>query len=163
MGAKFGSYYIFQIISSATLEEWCVVWDNLTRHIPDVEILYSFYEAVQMIGMSVEDTRTAATRACLFYCIQNLVYIIRYKFFQGRSLTDRRVVCVMYSLSKFLQDTNIEDVEEIGSRLMPLFAFLVEKKNLYTSNVASYFRNTNYYALVCRAFNIEQSQENGST
>ncbi|XP_021183895.3 uncharacterized protein LOC110371817 [Helicoverpa armigera] len=155
--------WVAEIISSATLEEWCVVWDNLTRHIPDVEILYSFYEAVQMIGMSVEDTRTAATRACLYYCIQNLVYIIRYKFFQGRSLTDRRVVCVMYSLSKFLQDTNIEDVEEIGSRLMPLFAFLVEKKNLYTSDVTSYFRNTNYYALVCRAFNIEQSQENGST
>uniref|UniRef100_A0A2A4K6L5 Uncharacterized protein n=1 Tax=Heliothis virescens TaxID=7102 RepID=A0A2A4K6L5_HELVI len=156
------SIWATQILSSGTQEEWCVVWDNLTRHIEDIEVLYIFHEALRMIAKAVESTRTAATRACLLYCVQNLVYVIRYKFFQG-PLTDRHVVNAAFSLSKFLQETNKEDVEEIGSRLMPLFAFLVEKKNLYTSNVPGYFRNTNYSALVNRAFNIEESQENGST
>lgn len=58
-----------------------------------------------------------------------------------------------YSLAKVLKETNIDDVDEIGARLMPLFAYLVEKKNLYTTNVPSYFKNTNYAALIFRAFN----------
>ncbi|KAJ8734814.1 hypothetical protein PYW08_014064 [Mythimna loreyi] len=156
------SIWVTQILSSGTQEEWCVVWDNLVRHIEDIDVLCIFHEALRMIAKAVEGTRTPSTRACLFYCIQNLVYIIRYKFLQG-PLTDRQVLSAAFSLSKFLKETNAEDVEEIGARLMPLFAYLVEKKNHYTTNVPGYFKNTNYYALVSRAFNGNDGQDSDNT
>ncbi|CAH1643423.1 unnamed protein product [Spodoptera littoralis] len=156
------SIWATQILSSGTLDEWCVVWDNLTRHINDIDVLCIFHEALRMIAKAVEGTRTPATRACLFYCIQNLVYIIRYKFFKV-PLTDRHVISTAFSLSKLLADTNVEDIDEIGSRLMPLFAYLVEKKNNYTTDVPSYFVDTNYAALVNRAFNGDAGQDDDDT
>ena len=86
-----------------------------------------------------------------------MCFLFQYKFFQG-PLTDRQVLSAAFSLSKLLKETNKEDVDEIGSRLMPLFAYLVEKKNLYTTNVPGYFKNTNYYVLVSRAFNGSDDQ-----
>lgn len=90
------------------------------------------------------------------------VFFFQYKFLQG-PLTDRQVLSAAFSLSKLLKETNVEDVEEIGSRLMPLFAYLVEKKNLYSTNVPGYFKNTNYFSLVSRAFNGNDGQDNDDT
>lgn len=163
-----------------------MVWDNLARYIDDIDVLCIFHEAMRMIAKAVEGTRTPATRACFFYCIQNLVYVIRvfnflincistkkwlyfnqgfffqYKFFQT-SLSDRQVISTAFSLSKLLKETNVEDIDEIGSRLMPLFAYLVEKKNHYTTNVPSYFKNTKYSTLVNRAFNGDDGEDSDNT
>lgn len=156
------SIWVTQILSSGTQDEWCVVWDNLARYIDDIDVLCIFHEAMRMIAKAVEGTRTPATRACFFYCIQNLVYVIRYKFFQA-SLSDRQVISTAFSLSKLLKETNVEDIDEIGSRLMPLFAYLVEKKNHYTTNVPSYFKNTKYSTLVNRAFNGDDGEDSDNT
>ncbi|CAH0600456.1 unnamed protein product [Chrysodeixis includens] len=151
--------WVTQILSSGTQEEWTVVWDDLTLYYEEMDVLCIFHDALRTIAKAVEGSRTPATRSCLFYCIQNLIHVVRYKYFSN-PMTERQVISAVFTLSKFLRETSPDDVNEIGSRILPLIAYIAENRHLYAFEVRNYFRTTNYNNLVCKAFgdNVSNTQ-----
>lgn len=88
-----------------------MVWDNLARHIEDIDVLCIYHEALRMIAKAVEGTRNPATRACLFYCIQNLVYIIR--------------VCIFFTFYARIRFTNLLLYSVCGLLLNEEYSFVI--------------------------------------
>ncbi|CAB3237297.1 unnamed protein product [Arctia plantaginis] len=133
-----------------TVEEWCEMYNNFVENnISPLDALKMYHAAVDVMTKKIGSFRTTNTVNCLLYCYGNLIHIIRYKFL-SEPLTNERVSATCSLLAKNLKDSNEIDVNDIGAVVMPLFAYLAERKNDYTVNVPKYFRDTKYLHIVNR-------------
>ncbi|XP_075982482.1 uncharacterized protein LOC142980799 [Anticarsia gemmatalis] len=137
-----------QIIPWAILEEWTEIWDDLIRaDISEHDTLRLYTSAMELLNRTVEEHRTKSTRACLFYCYNNFMHIIRYKYLK-EPLADSQVKNCITSLSQILKISNSQDVTEIETLITPLLAYLAEKKADYTVSIHRHFTDTRYLSIL---------------
>ncbi|CAG9782980.1 unnamed protein product [Diatraea saccharalis] len=127
-----------QALCSSYQQEWINMWNDLTVFI-DTEKLETFHDALFLITMLERGNRTEITWSCILYCYQCFIYLIRYNFFK-QPLDVVQVSVVLEKIAvmcNFAQGDNVEDISRV---ILPLFAYLAERRNDYNFPVAEYLR-----------------------
>ncbi|XP_059049126.1 uncharacterized protein LOC131844297 [Achroia grisella] len=131
--------WLSQIICSSNQEEWCELWDSISIFSYTV-ILDIFHDAMSLITIAEGANSTPNTWQCLQYCYRNFVFTIRYKFFK-EPLTNDQVSTVVDKMSITTNLMGENHIEEMGTILLPLFAYMAERKNDYNINLSHYMHN----------------------
>ncbi|XP_026764400.2 uncharacterized protein LOC113522787 [Galleria mellonella] len=131
--------WLSQILCSTNQHEWSDMWDSLTVF-PQEAMLDIFHDAMSLLTIAERANSTQKTWQCLQYCYRNFIFIIRYKFFK-EPLSDTQVTSV---INKIEITTNLMEeshLEVLGTILLPLFAYMAERKNDYSINLSQYIHN----------------------
>ncbi|XP_053601299.1 uncharacterized protein LOC128670008 isoform X2 [Plodia interpunctella] len=131
--------WISQIICSSTQDEWCDLWDSFAVF-PNTIILNIFHDAMSLLTIAEGANRTEGSWPCLLYCYTNFVYAIRYKFFK-EPLRDNQVNPVVDKISVTANLIEEDNIEELATAFLPLFAYMAERRNDYKMNISHYLRN----------------------
>ncbi|KAL0895667.1 hypothetical protein ABMA27_011746 [Loxostege sticticalis] len=131
--------WLSKAICSATQKEWGIIWDSLSS-LGDSQALDILHNAVSLVTLAERSNRMENTWPCVLYLYRNFVYTIRYKFFK-EPLTNDQVENVLDKVIVTSNVVNEDSMEELSNVLIPLFAYLAEKKSEYTFNIANYLTN----------------------
>lgn len=118
--------WLTQLMCSISQQEWCYIWDSL-EHLQSTVILKIFHDALSIETLAEAANRTDTSWMCIYYCYKCFFFVTKNKFFR-EPLTARQVSAFANRISATAKLIKKENSEEIGNILLPLIAYLSEKK-----------------------------------
>ncbi|KAJ2938496.1 hypothetical protein O0L34_g12990 [Tuta absoluta] len=128
--------WLAQILCSTTQQEWCEIWDSISQ-LSEQQRINSLCQAMTVVTVTEAMNRSEANSwQCILQCYRHLVYIMRYKYFK-EPLTDEQVTTAVEKISNFANLIEESHTEAALNVFLPLFVYIVTKKNDYTVDVSS--------------------------
>ncbi|XP_072935970.1 uncharacterized protein [Epargyreus clarus] len=134
MDSEMLTLWLAKVLCSTTSEEWDSIWESL-KDFGDVRILDFFHSALLSVLSTEKSYHTNVTWSCLLYCYGNFVKCIRYKFFK-EPLSSSHVTIVTNKLLTVIKSVQEDKIDELGTVLMPLFAYISQKKEDYKIDIS---------------------------
>ncbi|CAK1599884.1 unnamed protein product [Parnassius mnemosyne] len=133
------TFYVSQVLCSTVLNEWYQLWDSFSIF-ESTTTLDIFHDALLLISATEKNNRTDKTWACLLYGYRNFINILRYKYIL-EPITDHQVPIVINKIANIVNLLEEGQIEEFQSVVLPLLAYIAERRNDYTVNVLTCVRD----------------------
>ncbi|XP_063833482.1 uncharacterized protein LOC135082625 [Ostrinia nubilalis] len=128
--------WMSQAICSSTQQEWGLLWDSLSA-LGDTVSLDIVHNAVALITLAERPNRMENSWPCVLHMYRNFVYTIRYKYFK-EPLTNSQIESVLERIILISNVVDEDSMDELSSVLIPLFAYLAERKGDFTFDITDY-------------------------